>query len=39
MTKQLFFLPKIDRTAPQEELEGVLESIRIHRKLGMMRKK
>ena len=26
MTKQLSFLPKIDRTATQEELEGVLES-------------
>jgi len=32
MTKQLSFLPKIDRTATQEELEGVLESVRIHRK-------
>ncbi|PFL11752.1 ArpU family transcriptional regulator [Bacillus cereus] len=39
MTKQLSFLPKIDRTATQEELEGVLESVRIHRQFGMMRKK
>ncbi|PFY93023.1 ArpU family transcriptional regulator, partial [Bacillus wiedmannii] len=38
MTKQLFFLPKIDRVATQEELEGVLESVRIHRQFGMMRK-
>ena len=38
MTKQLSFLPKIDRTATQEELEGVLESVRIHRQFGMMRK-
>ncbi|MEH7043765.1 ArpU family phage packaging/lysis transcriptional regulator [Bacillus thuringiensis] len=38
MTKQLSFLPKIDRTATQEELEGVLESVRIHRQFGVMRK-
>lgn len=38
MIKQLSFLPKIDRTAIQEELEGVLESVRIHRQFGMMRK-
>lgn len=31
MTKQLSFLLKIDRTATQEKLEGVLESIRIYR--------
>ncbi|KFN04115.1 phage transcriptional regulator, ArpU family protein [Bacillus clarus] len=38
MTKQLSFLPKIDRVATQEELEGVLESVRIYRQFGMMRK-
>ena len=38
MTKQLSFLPKIDRSATQEKLEGVLESVRIHRQFGMMRK-
>ncbi|PFW91293.1 ArpU family transcriptional regulator [Bacillus pseudomycoides] len=38
MTKQLSFLPKIDRTATQENLEGVLESVRIYRQFGMIRK-
>ncbi|HHY2674575.1 TPA: ArpU family phage packaging/lysis transcriptional regulator [Bacillus toyonensis] len=38
MTKQLSFLPKIDRTATQEKLEGVLESVRIYRQFGMIRK-
>ncbi|NWK69750.1 ArpU family transcriptional regulator [Bacillus paramycoides] len=38
MTKQLSFLPKIDRAATQEKLEGVLESIRIYRQFGMIRK-
>ena len=38
MTKQLSFLPKIDRVATQEKLEGVLESVRIYRQLGMIRK-
>ncbi|PEY32702.1 ArpU family transcriptional regulator [Bacillus cereus] len=37
MTKQLFFLPKIDRTATQKELEGVLEEVRIYRQFGMIR--
>ncbi|OUB75295.1 ArpU family phage packaging/lysis transcriptional regulator [Bacillus thuringiensis] len=38
MTKQLSFLPKIDRIATQEKLEGVLESVRIYRQFGMIRK-
>ncbi|QIW18549.1 ArpU family phage packaging/lysis transcriptional regulator [Bacillus thuringiensis] len=38
MTKQLSFLPKIDRLATQEKLEGVLESVRIYRQFGMIRK-
>ncbi|MDM5154863.1 ArpU family phage packaging/lysis transcriptional regulator [Bacillus sp. DX1.1] len=38
MTKQLSFLPKIDRAATQERLEGVLESVRIYRQFGMIRK-
>lgn len=38
MTKQLSFLSKIDRTATQEKLEGVLESVRIYRQFGMIRK-
>lgn len=38
MNKQLSFLPKIDRTATQEKLEGVLESVRIYRQFGMIRK-
>ncbi|KXY34872.1 ArpU family phage packaging/lysis transcriptional regulator [Bacillus sp. FSL K6-0067] len=38
MTKQLSFLPKIDRAATQEKLEGVLESVRIYRQFGMIRK-
>ncbi|MGW5955305.1 ArpU family phage packaging/lysis transcriptional regulator [Bacillus mycoides] len=38
MTKQLSFLPKIDRTATQEKFEGVLESVRIYRQLEMIRK-
>lgn len=37
MTKQLSFLPKIDRTETQKELEGVLEEVRIYRQFGMMR--
>jgi len=37
MTKQLSFLPKIDRVATQKKLEGVLESIRLYRQFGMMR--
>ncbi|MFD0771644.1 ArpU family phage packaging/lysis transcriptional regulator [Bacillus sp. CGMCC 1.60114] len=38
MTKQLSFLPKIDRAATQEKLEGVFESVRIYRQFGMIRK-
>ncbi|MDA1774258.1 ArpU family transcriptional regulator [Bacillus cereus] len=38
MTKQLSFLPKIDRAATQEKLEGILESVRIYKQFGMMRK-
>ncbi|KXH90470.1 MULTISPECIES: ArpU family phage packaging/lysis transcriptional regulator [Bacillus cereus group] len=38
MTKQLSFLPKIDRAATQEKLEGVLESVRIYRQFGVIRK-
>ncbi|MCP1124579.1 ArpU family transcriptional regulator [Bacillus sp. 3103sda1] len=38
MTKQLSFLPKIDRAATQEKLEGVLESVRIYRQFGMIRR-
>ncbi|MEN1934213.1 ArpU family phage packaging/lysis transcriptional regulator [Paenibacillus sp. 102] len=38
MTKQLSFLPKIDRNATQERLEGVLESVRIYRQFGMIRR-
>ncbi|MED3540642.1 ArpU family phage packaging/lysis transcriptional regulator [Bacillus toyonensis] len=38
MTKQLSFLPQIDRTTTQEKLEGVLESVRIYRQFGMIRK-
>ncbi|PEW91679.1 ArpU family transcriptional regulator [Bacillus cereus] len=38
MTKQLSFLPKIDRAATQEKLEGILESVRIYRQFGMIRK-
>ena len=38
MTKKLSFLPKIDRTATEEKLEGVLESVRIYRQFGMIRK-
>ncbi len=37
MTKQLSFLPKIDRVATQKELEGVLENVRLYRQFGMMR--
>ncbi|EJR62504.1 ArpU family phage transcriptional regulator [Bacillus cereus VD115] len=37
MNKQLSFLPKIDRSATQEKLEGVLESVRIYRQFGMIR--
>ncbi|MGG3522343.1 ArpU family phage packaging/lysis transcriptional regulator [Bacillus pseudomycoides] len=37
MTKQLSFLPKIDRTATQEKLEEVLEEVRIYRQFGMIR--
>jgi len=37
MTKQLSFLPKIDRVATQKKLEGVLESVRLYRQFGMMR--
>lgn len=37
MTKQLFLLPKIDRTATQKKLEGVLENVRLYRQFGMMR--
>ncbi|HDX9609126.1 TPA: ArpU family transcriptional regulator [Bacillus toyonensis] len=37
MTKQLSFLPKIDRAATQKKLEGVLENVRLHRQFGMMR--
>jgi len=36
--EQLTFLPKIDRAATQEKLEGVLESVRIYRQFGMIRK-
>ncbi|WP_044797740.1 ArpU family phage packaging/lysis transcriptional regulator [Bacillus cereus] len=38
MTKQLSFLPKIDRAATQEKLEGILESVRIYKQFGIMRK-
>lgn len=38
MTKQLSFLLKINRTATQEKLEGVLESICIYRWFRMVRK-
>ncbi|CAG9613751.1 hypothetical protein BACCIP111899_02970 [Bacillus rhizoplanae] len=38
MTKQLSFLPKIDRAATRERLEGVLESVRIYRQFGMIRR-
>ncbi|MED3470479.1 ArpU family transcriptional regulator, partial [Bacillus thuringiensis] len=31
MTKQLSFLPKIDRAATQEKVEGILESVRIYK--------
>ncbi|WP_259417639.1 ArpU family phage packaging/lysis transcriptional regulator [Bacillus toyonensis] len=37
MTKQLSFLPKIDRAATQKKLEGVLEYVRLYRQFGMMR--
>ncbi|MCC2377774.1 ArpU family transcriptional regulator [Bacillus wiedmannii] len=37
MTKQLSFLPKIDRVATQKKLEDVLESVRLYRQFGMMR--
>ncbi|RVU62446.1 ArpU family transcriptional regulator [Bacillus thuringiensis] len=37
MTKQLSFLPKIDRAATQKKLEGVLENVRLYRQFGMMR--
>ncbi|PEP48957.1 MULTISPECIES: ArpU family phage packaging/lysis transcriptional regulator [Bacillus] len=37
MTKQLSFLPKIDRTATQEKLEEILEEVRIYRQFGMIR--
>jgi len=37
MTKQLSFLPKIDRVATQKKLEGVLENVRLYRQFGMMR--
>ncbi|MGX5706339.1 ArpU family phage packaging/lysis transcriptional regulator [Bacillus cereus] len=37
MTKQLSFLPKIDRVATQKKLEGVLENVRLYRQYGMMR--
>ncbi|MED0990280.1 ArpU family phage packaging/lysis transcriptional regulator [Bacillus nitratireducens] len=37
MTKQLYFLPKIDRAATQDKLEEVLEEIRIYRRFGMIR--
>ncbi|WP_420973812.1 ArpU family phage packaging/lysis transcriptional regulator [Bacillus thuringiensis] len=38
MTKQLSFLPKIDRAATQEKVESILESVRIYKQFGMMRK-
>ena len=31
MTKQLFFLPKIDRVATQKKLEGALENVHLYR--------
>ncbi|WP_306007396.1 ArpU family phage packaging/lysis transcriptional regulator [Bacillus sp. MMSF_3353] len=37
MTEQLSFLPKIDRSATQKKLEGVLEKVRLYRQFGMMR--
>ncbi|PED84316.1 ArpU family transcriptional regulator [Bacillus pseudomycoides] len=37
MTKQLTFLPEINRTATQEELENLLEEVRIYRQFGMIR--
>ncbi|MBG9615704.1 ArpU family phage packaging/lysis transcriptional regulator [Bacillus cereus] len=38
MTEQLSFLPKIDRAATQENVEGILESVRIYKQFGMIRK-
>lgn len=38
MTNQLSFLPQIDRAATQEKVEGILESVRIYKQFGMMRK-
>ncbi|MED1559600.1 ArpU family phage packaging/lysis transcriptional regulator [Bacillus paramycoides] len=38
MIEQLSLLPKIDRAATQEKLEGVLESVSIYRQFGMIRK-
>ncbi|MDM5189373.1 ArpU family phage packaging/lysis transcriptional regulator [Bacillus sp. DX4.1] len=37
MTKQLTFLPEINRAATQEELENLLEEVRIYRQFGMIR--
>ncbi|MDF9529821.1 ArpU family phage packaging/lysis transcriptional regulator [Bacillus cereus] len=34
---QLTFLSKIDRTATQEKLEGLLEEVRIYKQFGMVR--
>ena len=38
MTKQLSFLPKIDRANNTRESRGILESVRIYKQFGMMRK-
>ena len=38
MTKQLSFLPKIDRAKNTRESRGILESVRIYKQFGMMRK-
>ena len=38
MTKQLSFLPKSIEQTTQEKVEGILESVRIYKQFGMMRK-
>ncbi len=39
MTKQLSFLPKIDRVATQKKLEGVFENVCLYRQFKTMREK
>ena len=34
----IIFLTKIDRAATQGKVEGILESVRIYKQFGMMRK-